>query len=661
MLGDTLDINAAGEGPLPVLRAGPRASASSAPGWRPSPPCRSPSSSPAASWTRPRRRRCCSTTRSRTPRTAPGSSPTGRTPSRCAPCSPASSRPGESVRAGRPHRDVIEAAADVREILSTVVPPDLHDQPGVDSLLAGEHTGSRETWSLISERLVFATVMEFGLRSRQGRTLELTRSVAVEVALDDPARATAICRDVQLTGPGQLVRRTAGRRSATSPSCAGCWSGCAPAARSTTSGWRRTCKRGGTRWQVWGGRPAGMPAFPRGLSAPAFLLATPEVPLRVRRDHRARQLVPGLDRPLPGLDPGEAADYLARLLPALAADGIVAAGDTEDGNTGVRAACPATCASPGSTTPRPSPPGSAATPATGSRPNTRTGSPTGPASRAGSTAARAGSRPAVDDTAPDDYYRRLYLDGRVFRVVTGEHTGMLTRAQRETVGEAVPRRASATPTRTCSPARRRWRWASTSAPSRRWCWRRCRTARPTTCSGPAAPAGRAATPSSLTLVGRTRAGPLLPDRPARHDRRADRAARLFPLRRGDPAPAVPRPPDRPAPRATGCPGVLPMPRRAHVLFGPSGWLTNLAEAGTPRRRPAGRGVPRPLRRQGARRPPPTSCASSRSTASAHRVKEAERGVGGPPGRPAAPPAGDRHGARHPGPERPGPRPRDSGC
>lgn len=38
---------------------------------------------------RPRRRRCSSTTRSRTPRTAPVSSPTGPTRSRCAPCSPA--------------------------------------------------------------------------------------------------------------------------------------------------------------------------------------------------------------------------------------------------------------------------------------------------------------------------------------------------------------------------------------------------------------------------------------------------------------------------------------------------------------------------------------------------------------------------------------------
>ncbi|MFD0785874.1 RNA helicase, partial [Micromonospora azadirachtae] len=111
--------------------------------------------------------------------------------------------PGESVGLDDLVARMVKAAAQP-EILSTVVPPDLHDQPGVDALLAGEHTGSRETWSLIAERLVFATVMETGLRSRQGRTLELTRSVAVDVALDDPAKAAAICRDVHLTGPGQL-------------------------------------------------------------------------------------------------------------------------------------------------------------------------------------------------------------------------------------------------------------------------------------------------------------------------------------------------------------------------------------------------------------------------------------------------------------------------
>ena len=249
------------------------------------------------SWTSARRRRCSSTTPSRTPRTAPVSWPTGRTPSRCAPCSPTSCHPESSVGLDDLVAKMVEAAAQP-EILSTVVPPDLHDQPGVDSLLAGEHTGSRETWSLISERLVFAAVMETGLRSRQGRTLELTRSVGVEVALDDPAKAAAICRDVHVTGPGQLGADRTGRRSL---------SRLPPrAARTAAHPGRGLPRVAGAvpearRHPVAGlGRPTGRHArFPeRRLGAGVPPRGT-EVPLRVRRDHRARQLVPGLDLALP--------------------------------------------------------------------------------------------------------------------------------------------------------------------------------------------------------------------------------------------------------------------------------------------------------------------------------------------------------------------------
>ena len=59
----------------------------------------------------------------------------------------------------------------------------------MDALLAGESTGDADTWRLISERLAFQVILEFGLRSRQGRTLELTRTVAAEVVIDDPGTA----------------------------------------------------------------------------------------------------------------------------------------------------------------------------------------------------------------------------------------------------------------------------------------------------------------------------------------------------------------------------------------------------------------------------------------------------------------------------------------
>ncbi|MEV1288749.1 DEAD/DEAH box helicase [Micromonospora sp. NPDC049679] len=483
-------------------------------------------------------------------------------------------QPGESVGLDDLFADMIEAAAQP-EILSTVVPPDLHDQPGVDSLLAGEHTGTRETWELISERLVFATVMETGLRSRQGRTLELTRSVAVQVALDNATRAAAICRDVHLTGPGQL--------DGTPPDDARYLAflrGLLERLRTRGAVYHEWLapylKRGGTRWQVWGGRPAGMPAFPRGVSAPAFLLATPKS--RSEFDAitaRGNWYQDWTSRCL-GLDLGDAASYLSRLLPALGAEGIVAAGDTEDGNT-VYGLMPGHL--------RVTRLDDAAAVLAGVGCDTchwqATEHPDRIAEWIGQPCrqyrCRGRLQATTDDTAPDDYYRRLYLESPVFRVVTGEHTGMLTRAQRETVEKQFrdgqrytdPNVLSCTPTLEMG--------IDIGALSA--------VVLASLPHGPAnyvQRAGRAGRKSGnafvLTLVGRTER-----DRYYLTDPRDMIAGQIVPpgcflsaveiLRRQYLAHLIDL-------AARGrLPGVLPMPRRAHVLFGPSGWLTNLAEAG----------------------------------------------------------------------------------
>ncbi|MET8318487.1 DEAD/DEAH box helicase [Micromonospora sp. NPDC005189] len=481
---------------------------------------------------------------------------------------------GESIGLDDLFVKMIEEAAKP-EILSTVVPPDLHDQPGVDSLLAGEHNGSRETWELISERLVFATVMETGLRSRQGRTLELTRSVAVEVALDDPARAAAICRDVHLIGPGHIA--------GTPPDDARYLAflrGLLERLRIRGAVFHEWLvpylKRGGTRWQIWGGRPAGMPAFPKGLSAPAFLLATPKS--RSEFDvitARGNWYQDWTSRCL-GLDSGDTAGFLSRLLPALAAADVVAAGDTEDGNTvyGLM---------PGHLRVTRLDDASAVTAGVGC--DTchwqQTEHPDRVADWVGQPCrqyrCRGQLQPVHDDTAADDYYRRLYLDSPVFRVVTGEHTGMLTRAQRETVetqfrdGERYtdPNVLSCTPTLEMG--------IDIGALSA--------VVLASLPHGPAnyvQRAGRAGRKSGnalvLTLVGRSER-----DRYYLADPRDMIAGQIVPpgcflsaveiLRRQYLAHLI----DLAARGRLA--GVLPMPRRAHVLFGPTGWLTGLAEAG----------------------------------------------------------------------------------
>jgi hypothetical protein len=105
---------------------------------------------------------------------------------------------GTPVRLNEVIAGVIGAASDPAT-LAAVVPPDLHDDPGVDALLSGG-MAQRPTWNLIGERLAFASVLEVGLRSRQGRTLELTRTAAAEVAVEDLPKVTALCRDLLLDG-----------------------------------------------------------------------------------------------------------------------------------------------------------------------------------------------------------------------------------------------------------------------------------------------------------------------------------------------------------------------------------------------------------------------------------------------------------------------------
>ncbi|MEU7573375.1 DEAD/DEAH box helicase [Micromonospora sp. NPDC049240] len=482
-------------------------------------------------------------------------------------------RPGVTAGLDDLLADMITAAAKP-DVLSSVVPPDLHDRPDVDSLLGGEHTGSRETWTLISERLAFAAVMETGLRSRQGRTLELTRSVAVEVALDDPAAAAAICRDVHRTGRARLdetppdeARYLAFLR------------GLLERLRVRGAVYHEWLKpylsRGGIRWQVWGGRPAGMPAFPKGLSAPAFLLAGPKA--RSEFDvitARGNWYQDWTHRCL-GLDPADTAGYLSQLLPALAAAGVVAAGGTDDGNT-VYGLLPGHL--------RVTRLDDEAAVRAGVGCDTchwqQTEHPDRVADWIGQPCrqyrCRGRLRAVTDETAPDDYYRRLYLERPVFRVVTGEHTGMLTRSQREKVEAEFRDGARYTDPNvlSCTPTLELGidigdlsAVVLASLPH-----------------GPAnyvQRAGRAGRRSGnafvLTLVGRTPR-----DRYYLTDPRDMIAGQIVPpgcflsaveiLRRQYLAHLIDL-------SARGrLPGVLPMPRRAHVLFGASGWLTHLAQA-----------------------------------------------------------------------------------
>ncbi len=122
----------------------------------------------------------------------------------------------------------------------------------------------------VAKRMSFAAVLEFGLSSRTGRTLELTGAVTAHVDVGDLAGAVASAlavvarQDVQLALDGvEPTQTTAWARGIVE--------------RIRTQGsighvWLRKFAASGNRHSIWGGRPRleGMPAFPGGRPAPSF-------------------------------------------------------------------------------------------------------------------------------------------------------------------------------------------------------------------------------------------------------------------------------------------------------------------------------------------------------------------------------------------------------
>ncbi|WP_431980939.1 DEAD/DEAH box helicase [Streptomyces qinglanensis] len=343
--------------------------------------------------------------------------------------------------------DLIADVVDSKAVQAAVIPPDLHLVRGVDTLLSGRSRGSRPTWELIAQRLAFATVMEFGLRSRQGRTLELTRTVAADVPLQDPDAVAELVRETLLTTPGEIALP-----DGSVPGCdrhIGFVRGLLERMRirgAVRHAWLDPWldQAGVRRWAIWGGRENGMPAFPRGVSAPAFLLGSPKQGsedfdvltgrLGWYQDWAVRSL---------GLRPEAAATFLTRLLPALAEVGVVSARTALDGATRVYGL------QPGHIRVRRL--------ADGTLPDATAhcprcfweqtihpdlagqwrGQPC-PRYRCGGTL---GTGRDLDSGLrqrdyTDDFYRRMYREAGVFTINTAEHTGTLSRARREAVEKA---------------------------------------------------------------------------------------------------------------------------------------------------------------------------------------------------------------------------------
>ncbi|MGA5648501.1 DEAD/DEAH box helicase [Streptomyces seoulensis] len=347
-------------------------------------------------------------------------------------------------------------AVDDPQVLAAVVPPDLHDEEGVDRLLSGRGTGDARTWRLIGERLAFSTVLEFGLRSRLGRTLELTRTMAAEVVVGDPDKIVALARDLHLALPGQLdleaglptperymvyvrgllerLRMRGGVRHR----------------------WLETWikEAGVNQYLISGRRPEGMPAFPEGrVAPPRFLLDGAKEKSKFDTVVGRGNWYQDWTRRCLGLEPAAATEYLRRLLPVLADEGVLSVRTTKDRTTRVYGLQPGhiqvrlledrvvnkafvSCEECGWQQVVP--------------PDRRTRWYGHPCPRYRCTGILTPPQESIVPAGPvkdgydgalerdyrGDYYRRLYLTGGTYRVVTAEHTGMLTRPERERVERA---------------------------------------------------------------------------------------------------------------------------------------------------------------------------------------------------------------------------------
>jgi len=487
--------------------------------------------------------------------------------------------PGQQASLNDLIADVVTQAS-TPQWLPAVVPPDLHGRADVDALLAGEADGLPRTWELIAERMAFQAIMEFGLRSRIGRTLEMTRTATVEVAFDDPdGRVAALARDLMLRGPATaltglaspdkfavLIRGILERlrmRGAVRHHWLDHWM------------YAAGTRRFGT---IWGRRPDGMPAFPTGASAPRFLISQSKE--RTEFDQATVRLGWYVDWTVRclGISRDEAVAYLPGLLAMLAEERVVSVRTAGDGATRVYGLQPGhlqarllhdtelrdavlgcnTCHWDQAVHPE--------------HASAWEGHPC-PRYRCGGVLARGAAR---NRDFERDYYRRLYLDAEPYRVVTAEHTGTMSRSQRERVEHAFreggrysdPNVLSCTPTLELGIDIGDLEAVILASVPRRpanYVQRSGRAGRRTGNALLVTIAGRRAREQYYLAEPREMiAGQIIP--PGCYLSAIEILRRQYVAHLADRA-------------ASGqLHGVLPMPRRASVLFGESGWLGRMTEA-----------------------------------------------------------------------------------
>jgi replicative superfamily II helicase len=310
-----------------------------------------------------------------------------------------------------------------------LIPPDLTRDRQIATLWTD--TPNPAGRARLEQRLALEAHLELGLRSRLGRTLELSGALVAGPQLDGLDDVIELVAEAHAHQTGQMV--VPGTVPGYEPYLLGLLARLRSRGAIVHPWLHEYIQTDGDTWHVWGGRPDGMPAFPSGQSRPTFVTTGPSKTFDSLATAQGTWLIDWAARTL-GVSPAEGRELNQAAFRLLAEQGLVQAIVTSKGSTayGLDPARIEVL--------------DVADPDDEDHPTAlrcdvcidRFGGPSAAVVRwSGQPCLRfrcpGRYRPAPVDDA--NYYRHLYRTGVIRRVVSKEHTGLLTRKDREDLEE----------------------------------------------------------------------------------------------------------------------------------------------------------------------------------------------------------------------------------
>ncbi|MET9199595.1 DEAD/DEAH box helicase [Gordonia sp. NPDC003585] len=307
--------------------------------------------------------------------------------------------------------------------LYALTPPDFSRRLTDDADWLDHDNGTLR--SLLATRLAFQSHLEIGLGSRTGRTLELTSSLAVDIDVDLDTFG-ALARDIHQNLP-QLSLGGVPDPAFYHPWLFGLIDHLRIGGGIAHPWLARYIKEEGKRWSIWGDSADGMPKFPRGRPAPSFYTTGPSGDSDFQSlNPRGESWLTDWTKRCLGVTAGEARALLSGVVEQLAGtSGPLVRRSGEKGSqiygltpesvildaVGIALFdCP-TCHH--------------VQPASSNRLEVWRDAPC--------PRMRCPGHLEIGAAENTNFYRSMYRSGRIRRIVSAEHTGLLERAEREEV------------------------------------------------------------------------------------------------------------------------------------------------------------------------------------------------------------------------------------